>query len=177
MMLKLCLPDPLNGGSPAVFDEGNPRVRAQKLRMVTGNVPRRFRVDVIIIVSLCSQLPYLTRTLAHYQALSSVVSLLPCLSLSCVAERRATRPNGEWKHSTRRHMLEPERPEAVWPDRASCLPTFSHFLIVNKPLALSPPPPPPPPPLSLIAYCAKTVRCGGGDACTLLNLHAPWRPL
>jgi hypothetical protein len=24
------------------------------------------------------------------------------------------------------------RPEAVLPDRALCLPTFSHFLIVNK---------------------------------------------
>ena len=29
-------------------------------------------------------------------------------------------------------MLEPERPEAVLPDRALCLPTFSHFLIVNE---------------------------------------------
>ena len=29
-------------------------------------------------------------------------------------------------------MLEPVRPEAVFPDRALCLPTFSHFLIVNK---------------------------------------------
>jgi hypothetical protein len=28
--------------------------------------------------------------------------------------------------------LEPERPEAVSPDRALCLPTFSHLLIVNK---------------------------------------------
>jgi hypothetical protein len=26
----------------------------------------------------------------------------------------------------------PVRPEAVLPDRALCLPTFSHFLIVNK---------------------------------------------
>jgi hypothetical protein len=34
-------------------------------------------------------------------------------ALLCVAERRATRPNGEWRYSTRRHMLEPERPEAV----------------------------------------------------------------
>ena len=34
-------------------------------------------------------------------------------ALLCVAERRATRPNGEWKYSTPRHMLEPERPEAV----------------------------------------------------------------
>ena len=29
-------------------------------------------------------------------------------------------------------MLAPERAEAVSPDRAVCLPTFSHFLIVNK---------------------------------------------
>jgi hypothetical protein len=35
------------------------------------------------------------------------------LTLLCVAERRATRTNGEWRYSTRRHMLEPERPEAV----------------------------------------------------------------
>ena len=35
-------------------------------------------------------------------------------------------------YSTRRHMLELVRPEAVLPDRALYLPTFSHFLIVNK---------------------------------------------
>ena len=29
-------------------------------------------------------------------------------------------------------MLEPVCPWAVSPDRALCLPTFSHFLIVNK---------------------------------------------
>ena len=29
-------------------------------------------------------------------------------------------------------MLEPVRPEAVSPDRALCLLTFSHFVIVNK---------------------------------------------
>jgi uncharacterized membrane protein YgcG len=29
-------------------------------------------------------------------------------------------------------MLEPVRPDAVSPDRALCLPTFSHLLIVNK---------------------------------------------
>jgi hypothetical protein len=35
-------------------------------------------------------------------------------------------------------MLEPMRPGAVSPDRALCLPTFSHFVIVNKtPLSLS----------------------------------------
>jgi hypothetical protein len=40
--------------------------------------------------------------------------------------------NGEWGYSTRRHMLEPVRPEAVLLDRALCLPTFSHLLIVHK---------------------------------------------
>jgi hypothetical protein len=35
-------------------------------------------------------------------------------------------------------MLEPVRPGAVSPDRALCLPTFSHFLIVNKTSSLSP---------------------------------------
>ena len=34
-------------------------------------------------------------------------------------------------------MLEPERPEAVSPDRALYLPTFSHLLIVSKLLSLS----------------------------------------
>jgi hypothetical protein len=53
----------------------------------------------------------------------------PNKALSLVA---ATRPNREWGYSTRRHVLEAERPEAVLPDRALCLPTFSHFLIVNK---------------------------------------------
>ena len=38
------------------------------------------------------------------------LSLFPC--------RKATRPNGEWRCSTRRHMLKPERPETVGPDRA-----------------------------------------------------------
>jgi hypothetical protein len=36
-------------------------------------------------------------------------------ALLCVAERRATRPNGEWGYSARRHRLGPERPEAVSP--------------------------------------------------------------
>ena len=31
-------------------------------------------------------------------------------ALLCVAETRATRPNGEWGYSTRLHMLGPERP-------------------------------------------------------------------
>jgi hypothetical protein len=42
-----------------------------------------------------------------------------------------------------RCMLEPVRPGAVSPDRALCLPTYSHFLIVNKTsfsLSLSLPP-------------------------------------
>jgi len=52
--------------------------------------------------------------------------------LLCVAERRATRPNGEWGYSTRRHVLGPERPEAVSPDRALCLPAISHVLIVKN---------------------------------------------
>ena len=34
-------------------------------------------------------------------------------------------------------MLEPERPEAVWPDRALSLSNFSHFLIVSKLFSLS----------------------------------------
>ena len=38
---------------------------------------------------------------------------------------------------TRRHMLGPERPEAVPLDRALYLPTFSHLLIVNKQTSLS----------------------------------------
>ena len=42
-------------------------------------------------------------------------------ALSCVAERRATRPNGEWEYSTRRHMLGPVRPEAVSPGRGVVL--------------------------------------------------------
>ena len=42
-------------------------------------------------------------------------------------QRRATWQNGERGYSTRRHMLELVRPEAVLPDRALCLTTFSHF--------------------------------------------------
>ena len=37
----------------------------------------------------------------------------------------------------RRVGLEPERPEAVLPDRALYLQTFSHLLIVNELLSLS----------------------------------------
>ena len=43
-------------------------------------------------------------------------------ALLCVAERRATRPNGEWGYSTRRHMLGPVRPEAVSPARRATRP-------------------------------------------------------
>jgi len=47
-------------------------------------------------------------------------------------------------------ILEPVRPGAVSPDRALCLPTFSHFVIVNK-TSLS---------LSLILCCdAETLGC------------------
>jgi len=46
-------------------------------------------------------------------------------ALLCVAERRATRPNREWGYSTRRHMLDPERPAAVLPDRALYLLSFN----------------------------------------------------
>ena len=42
------------------------------------------------------------------------------LSLS-LAERRSTRPNGEWRFSTRRHMLGHECPEAVSPERGVVL--------------------------------------------------------
>ena len=41
--------------------------------------------------------------------------------LLCVAERRTTRPNGEWGYSTRRHMLGHGRTEAVSPARGVVL--------------------------------------------------------
>ena len=59
------------------------------------------------------------------------ISLPPSLPPWC-PPRRAAWPNGEWGYSTRRHMLEPVRAEAVLPDRALYLPTFSRFLIVKK---------------------------------------------
>ena len=62
---------------------------------------------------------------------------LPSCVLPQGERRRATRPNREWRYSTRRHMLEPERPEAVWPVKALRSPTFSRFSIVNKLLSLS----------------------------------------
>ena len=52
-------------------------------------------------------------------------------------------------------VLGRERPvvvlQVVLPDRALCLPTFSHLLIVNKPSSSSSPPPLSPPPLSLLS--------------------------
>ena len=69
------------------------------------------------------------------QAIVAKVERLSLLSLC--QTRRATRPNGEWGYSTRCHMLGRECPEAVLPDRALYLPTFSHLLIVNKLLSLS----------------------------------------
>ena len=52
----------------------------------------------------------------------------------------STHPPGGPGHMAKRRvgveywlsMLEPVRPKAVSPDRALCLPTFSHFVIVNK---------------------------------------------
>ena len=46
---------------------------------------------------------------------------VPTPSLLCVAGRRATRPNGEWGYSTRRHMLGHECPETVSPERGVVL--------------------------------------------------------
>jgi hypothetical protein len=42
-------------------------------------------------------------------------------SLLCVAERRASRPNGEWRYSTLRNMLGHERPAAESPARGVVL--------------------------------------------------------
>jgi hypothetical protein len=47
-------------------------------------------------------------------------------SLLCVAETRATRPNGEWGYSSRRQCWA-ECPAAVSPEEALYLPTFSHL--------------------------------------------------
>ena len=63
--------------------------------------------------------------------------LLSCVYPPAKAGHMAKRRMGvEYSPS----MLEPVRPGAVSPDRALCLPTFSHFLIVNK-TSLPPPPP------------------------------------
>jgi hypothetical protein len=61
-------------------------------------------------------LPYSLIKLSLFFFLSETV-----WALLCVAERRATRPNGEWGYSTRRHVLGPERPEAVSPERGVVL--------------------------------------------------------
>jgi len=54
-----------------------------------------------------------------------------------MSARRATWPTGEWGYSTRRHMLGPVRPDAVSPDGALCLPTFSHLLLIFNKTSLS----------------------------------------
>jgi hypothetical protein len=46
--------------------------------------------------------------------------------------------NVEWGIEFSQSMLEPVRPVVVSPNRELCLPTFSHFLIVNK-TSLPPP--------------------------------------
>ena len=63
-------------------------------------------------------------------------------------ERRyvGTWPNEEWRYSTRSAVLSYAGPRAPRPDRAFYLPTFSHFLTVNK-TSLPPTPPPLLPPL------------------------------
>ena len=55
----------------------------------------------------------------------------------CVAERRATRPNGEWEYSTRRLCWATSAQGRCHPQEALYFPTFSHLLIVNKLLSLS----------------------------------------
>jgi len=77
-------------------------------------------------------------------------------SLLCVAETRATRPNGEWgysSNSTRRHMLGHECPGAVSPARGVVLTNLQSSICLSINFSLSPPPPllqphhaPPPPP-------------------------------
>ena len=49
-------------------------------------------------------------------------------ALLCVAERRATRPNGEWGYITRCHMLGPERLEVVSPERGVVLTDLQSFI-------------------------------------------------
>jgi hypothetical protein len=72
-------------------------------------------------------------------------------------ERTAAHSSISSLSSTRRHMLEPVRPEAELPDRAH-LPTFSHFLIVHKTsLSLSLCPPTPPSPTPLFPSCCLSV--------------------
>jgi hypothetical protein len=63
-------------------------------------------------------------TWSTYAVLRFFLEGLLCRSLiglSCVAETRATRPNGEWGYSTRRHMLGHECPGVVSPARGVVL--------------------------------------------------------
>jgi hypothetical protein len=71
--------------------------------------------------------PSLALARLHSLACSRSLSLVPLVPAKVchMAKRRVG-------YSTRRHMLEPVLLEAVLPDRALYLPTFSHFLIVNK---------------------------------------------
>ena len=48
-------------------------------------------------------------------------------SLLCVAETRATRPNGEWGYSTRRQCCATSAQRQRHPEEALYLPTFSHL--------------------------------------------------
>ena len=58
-----------------------------------------------------------------------IVNKLLSLSLgpSCVAETRATRPNGEWGYSTRRQCWATSAQRRCHPEEALYLPTFSHL--------------------------------------------------
>jgi len=109
----------------------------------------------------------------------------PCLPTRQKAGHMAKRRVGvEYSPS----MLEPVRPGAVSPDRALCLPTFSHFLIVNKPsLLLSAPPTAHPPTnipraLPLCLQSSKTTRKGSAptplsvDTCGWLRIFKPHAP-
>ena len=58
-------------------------------------------------------------------------------ALLCVAERRATRPNGEWGYSARRLCWATSAQGRYHPQEALYLPTFSPPLIVNKLFSLS----------------------------------------
>ena len=48
-------------------------------------------------------------------------------SLLCVAESRATRPNGEWEYSTGRQCWATSAQRRCHPEEALYLPTFSHL--------------------------------------------------
>jgi len=65
-------------------------------------------------------------------------------ALLCVAERRATRPNGEWDTVLAAICWATSAQRRCHPKEAMYFQTFSHLLIFNKLLSLSPPPSPPP---------------------------------